>query len=67
MTMPTSTQEFQSFQTYAAARTQNRGAKLELDDLLDEWKTRKPNSQQLQKDALAVKASLRNIERGEPQ
>ena len=38
--MPTSTQELQSFQTYAAARIQNGGAMLELDDLLEEWKCR---------------------------
>lgn len=38
--MPTSTQELQSFHEYAAARLQNGGAKLELDDLLNEWKCR---------------------------
>ena len=38
--MPTSTQELQSFQEYAAARIQNGGAKLELDELLEEWKSR---------------------------
>jgi len=65
MAMPTSTQELQSFQTYAAARIQNGGAKLELDDLLDEWKHQNSNPLQLQDDALAVKASLRDIERGE--
>ena len=39
--MPTSTQELQSFQKYAAARIQNGGAKLELDELLEEWKSRR--------------------------
>ncbi len=63
--MPTSTQELQSFQKYAAARIQNGGAKLELDDLLDEWKHQNPDPQQLQEDAQAVKASLNDIERGE--
>lgn len=62
--MPTSTQELQSFQKYAAARIQNGGAMLELDELLDEWKHQNPNPQQLQEDALAIKASLRDIERG---
>ena len=38
--MPTSTQELQSFQTFAAARIRNGGAMLELDDLLEEWKCR---------------------------
>lgn len=38
--MPTSTQELESFQQYAAARIQNGGAKLELDELLEEWKAR---------------------------
>ncbi len=63
--MPTSTQELQSFQQYAATRIQNGGAKLELDDLLDEWKHQNPDPQQLQQDALAVKASLRDLEHGE--
>ncbi len=63
--MPTSTQELQSFQKYAAARIQNGGAKLELDDLLDEWKHQNPDPLQLQEDAQAVKASLLDIERGE--
>ncbi len=36
--MPTSTQELQSFQKYAATRIQDGGAQLELDDLLEEWK-----------------------------
>ena len=63
--MPTSTQELQSFQKYAAARIQNGGAKLELDELLDEWKHQNPDPLKLQEDALAVKASLLDIERGE--
>ena len=63
--MPTSTQELQSFQQYAAARIQNGGAKLELDELLEEWKHLNSSSQNLQQDALAVKASLRDFERGE--
>ena len=63
--MPTSTQELHSFHKYAAARIQNGGAKLELDELLDEWKHQNPDPQQLQEDALAVKASLRDIEGGE--
>jgi len=65
MTMPTSTQELQSFQKYAAARIQNGGAKLELDELLDEWKHQNPDPLKLQEDALAVKTSLLDIERGE--
>ena len=63
--MPTSTQELQSFQKYAAAHIQNGGAKLELDELLDEWKHQNPDPLKLQEDALAVKASLLDIERGE--
>jgi|GEM_PF-2154102 len=43
--MPTSTQELQSFQKYAAARIQNGGAKLELDELLEEWKSRNSAAQ----------------------
>lgn len=63
--MPTSTQELQSFQQYAAARIQNGGAKLELDDLLEEWKHLNSSSENLQQDAPAVKASLRDFESGE--
>jgi hypothetical protein len=38
--MPTSTQELQVFHQDAAARIQNGGAGLELDELLEEWKSR---------------------------
>jgi len=65
MGMPTSTQELQSFQKYAAARIQNGGAMLELDDLLDEWKHQNPDPQQLQEDVVAVKAALRAMESGD--
>jgi hypothetical protein len=37
--MPTSTQELQSFNQYAADRIQNGGAGLELGELLEEWKS----------------------------
>ena len=63
--MPTSTQELQSFQQFAAARIQNGGAMLELDDLLDEWKHQNPDPKQLQEDVLAVKAALRAMESGD--
>lgn len=63
--MPTSADELQSFQQYAAARIQNSGAKLELDDLLEEWKHQNSNPVQLHQDALAVEASLRDLDRGE--
>lgn len=63
--MATSTQELQSFQQHVAVRIQNGGAKLELDDFLDKWKYQNPDPQQLQEDALAVKASLRDLELGE--
>ena len=63
--MPTSTQVLQSFQQFAAARIQNGGAMLELDDLLDEWKHQNPDPKQLQEDVLAVKAALRAMESGD--
>ena len=63
--MPTSSQELQSFQQYASARIQNGGALLELDDLFDEWRNLNPDPKQLSDDAIAVRASLRDIERGE--
>ena len=63
--MPTSSQELQSFQQYASARIQHGGALLELDDLFDEWRNLNPDPKQLSDDAIAVRASLRDIERGE--
>ena len=63
--MPTSVQQLQSFHLYASARIQNGGAVLEIDDLFDKWKNRNPDPKQLTDDALAVRASLRDIERGE--
>ncbi|MEJ7590062.1 MAG: hypothetical protein WKF77_00785 [Planctomycetaceae bacterium] len=63
--MPTSSQELQSFQQYATARLQNGGALLELDQLFDEWRNLNPDPKQLSEDAIAVRASLRDIERGE--
>jgi hypothetical protein len=63
--MPTSLDQLHSFQAYAAARLQAGGAQLELDDLLDEWKSQHTEYQTGHDDALAVSASLRDIERGE--
>ena len=63
--MPTSTQELQSFQQYAAARIQNGAVMLELDDLLDEWKHQNPDPKQLQEDVLAVKAALQAMASGD--
>ena len=63
--MPTSSQELQSFQQYATARLRNGGASLELDHLFDEWRNLNPDPTQLSEDAIAVRASLRDIERGE--
>jgi hypothetical protein len=62
--VPTSSQELQSFQQYATARLQNGGALLELDHLFDEWRNLNPDPRQLSEDAVAVRASLRDIERG---
>ena len=62
--MPTSLDQLHSFQAYATARLQTGGAQLELDDLLDEWKSQHTEYQTGPDDALAVSASLRDIERG---
>ena len=63
--MPTSLDQLHSFQVYAAARLQAGGAQLDLDDLLDEWKSQHAQVQTGHDDALAVSASLRDIARGE--
>ena len=63
--MPTSSQELQSFQQYATARLQEGGALLELDHLFDEWRNLNTEPKQLSEDAIAVRASLRDMERGE--
>lgn len=64
--MPTSTQELQSFQQYAAARIQNGAAMLELDDLLDEWKHQNPDPKQLQEDVLAALQAMASGDTGRP-
>jgi hypothetical protein len=43
--MPTSTQELRNFHEYAAVRIANDGAKLDLEDLLDEWKHQSQDSE----------------------
>jgi len=63
--MPTSLDQLHSFQAYAVARLQAGGAQLELDDLLDEWKSQRAEFQAGHHDTLAVSASLRDMERGE--
>ena len=62
--MPTSIDQLHSSQACAAARLQAGGAQLAPDDLLDEWKSQHTEFQTGHDDALAVSASLRDIERG---
>ena len=63
--MPTTAEDILSFQQYAVIRIENGGAVLDLDDLLEEWKNRKPDPQQVEQDALAIKAALQDIVNGD--
>jgi hypothetical protein len=63
--MPVTSIQLESFQRFAAARIQNGGGMLELEDLLEEWKLRVAGSETLQDDVLAVKASLDDLRNGE--
>lgn len=63
--MPTTTKDILSFHQYAVLRIENGGAVLDLDDLLEEWKNLKADPQQMEQDALAVKAALQDIANGD--
>ncbi len=58
--MPT-TELIDSFSQFAKARVDQGGNDLSIDDLFDEWRMQHPPAE----DWLAIKASLRDVERGE--
>ena len=54
----------ENFRTFALERL-GRGADLSVDELYDSWRQENPDEEQASEDLLAVKASLRDMDRGE--
>ena len=59
--MATSEQDIDNFYQFAKSRLSNGGSELSLEELFDEWMIRNPPDE----DALAVQASIRDMENGE--
>ena len=59
--MATSEHEIDSFSEFAKSQLRHRGSAVSLHELLDEWTIQNPPAE----DALAIKASLRDMEHGE--
>jgi hypothetical protein len=63
--MSTASEELNSFYQFAEWRLQGSGRDETLDDLYAEWRAQNPSPEELDKDVRAVRASLRDLERGE--
>jgi hypothetical protein len=61
----TVTQELQSFYQFADERLRNGGSDQTLDELYSEWRACNPTLEELETNVLAVRASLRDMDRGE--
>ena len=59
--MATSEHEIDNFSEFAKSQLKDRTFDVSLDELFDEWRTRNPPSE----DALAIQASIRDMENGE--
>ena len=59
--MATTEREIDGFAQFAKAQLGRGGENLSLDDLLDQWRIQHPPAE----DALAIKASIRDMDRGE--
>lgn len=59
--MPTTEQEVESFARFARGQLAQGGEELSLDELFDQWRLEHPPAE----DVLAVKASVRDMQRGE--
>ena len=58
-------QQLDGFYQFASQQIVLGPAGRSLSDLFDEWQTQQVSQQELEENALAVRASLRDIERGE--
>jgi hypothetical protein len=58
-------QQIEGFRTFALQQLQNDEAGLSVDDLYDRWRLEYPSPDEFRNDVLAVKASLRDMKRGE--
>ncbi len=59
--MATTEHEIESFSQFAKSQLELRGSDTSLDELFDEWRLKHPSSE----DALAIEASIRDMEDGE--
>lgn len=59
--MATSDQEIERFSAFAKAKLRDCGSRASLDEIFDEWRTLNPPLE----DALAIQASVRDMEKGE--
>ena len=59
--MVTTEHEIDRFSEFAKTKLKDRSTDVSLDELFDEWRTLNPPS----KDALAIQASIRDMENGE--
>lgn len=64
--MPLTQEQIDSFHRFASEQLRNGPAEVTIDELYDLWRARNPAPEELHADVLAVKASLRDMENGDP-
>ncbi len=57
-------QQLDQFQQFALTRLQSSRVELSIDELYDEWRRENPDPQDLERDARAIAASLRDFDQG---
>jgi hypothetical protein len=62
--MTNTTRQLDQFRQFALARLQSSGSEVAIDELYDEWRLQEPDPQEINKNAKAIEASLRDLERG---
>ena len=63
--MAATTRELQSFYEFVEQRLHARTCDRSLDDLFSEWRACNPTPEELEANALAVRASLRDMDEGD--
>jgi hypothetical protein len=58
-------QQIEQFRDFALRQLRNGGADLTVDEVYDLWRAECPSDDEVREDVLAVRASLRDMERGE--
>jgi hypothetical protein len=57
-------QQIESFRSFALQQLAGGDVELTIDELYDRWRLQQPDEQELRDNVRAVKASLRDMERG---